>query len=371
MTVPVGVIGASGLLGGELLRLLAAHSSFRVEYVGWNDGDRDSSRGRFVSEAHPNLRGIERWDGTAPLGRLKFEKVDTAEAAARCSAIFLATPPGVSAEIVPQLLEAGVDVVVDLSGAHRLRDPEVHAHHYPEATRDESAAAAAVYGLPEVNRRALGSAKLIAVPGCFAAAIELAMLPLGQLDTHGCDCFAIDAKSGSTGSGRSLRRSGTHALRSTVVSPYSPVGHRHVPEVVQTLRDCRVLRPDGAVRLGLSTYGVDLVRGLSASVYMFVDGELDPSTLRRALHRTYRHEPFVRVRSPGPTLIPLPDPKAVIGSNFCDVAAFAEPAIGQIILISALDNLMKGGAGQAIQACNIRFGVDEWAGLDVVPIYPA
>ncbi len=374
--IPVGVLGASGLQGGELLRLLCAHPHFQVEYVCASrktDGARHSTsrQGRRVLEVHPNLRDAAQSPSGEALDKLVFETLDVEEAARRCALVFTATPHDVSAEVVPRLLDAGVEVVADLSPAHRLRDPGEHARCYPSVPRDNALAKLAIYGLPELTRDRLAQASLIAVPGCFATAVTLAMLPLRELDAVLWDRITVDAKTGSSGSGNAVRAHGMHALRSTVVSPYAPIAHRHGPEIVQSLRDHGVMSLGRPLCLAMSAYGVNAVRGLSVSVYLFAEGNVDGANLRNAFRQTYRDEPFVRIQTGASSVIPLPDPKVVVGSNFCDVAAFTDPDIGHIVLIAALDNMVKGGAGQAVQACNVRFGLPEDTGLSALPLFPA
>jgi N-acetyl-gamma-glutamyl-phosphate/LysW-gamma-L-alpha-aminoadipyl-6-phosphate reductase len=370
--VRAGVVGASGILGGELLRLLLGHPGIELEYV-----SAQSKAGRSATELNPHLKDQ---------GLAEFEAFDARVAAKRCDVVFLATPPETAGRAVPELLDAGAELVVDLSPAYRVRDPELHRQWYPDVERDEEIAGEAVYGLPElaaassagaaagrgdvlIGRAAIRDARVLAMPGCFATAIQLAALPLAELEGIAFDSIAIDGKSGSTGSGTRLRESGAHAWRSNVVAPYAPRGHRHVAEVAQTLAAVGI---DGGrpLRLGMSTYGVDLVRGLSVGLYSFFDGELDERTLRRAFHRTYRDERFVRVQAGRGSALPLPDPKAVIGSNHCDVAGFVDEAARRFVLIAAIDNMVKGGAGQAVQACNVRLGLPEEQGLEAIPVFP-
>jgi len=359
--VPVGIFGASGHLGGELLRLLDAHPHFELVYAARSD----EVSGASLLQVHPSLRQNGSVDRV-----LSFEQPDSAAAAQRCRVAFLATPAATSARLVPELLDAGVELVVDLSPAHRLRDPDEHMRWYPDARRDEAAAQLAVYGLPETERPALAEARLVAAPGCFATAIILAMLPLRRLAGVTCDAVSVDAKSGSSGSGFAPRASGMHALRSSVVSPYAPIRHRQTPEVLAAIRRQGIEIAGAPPRFGISAWGVDAVRGLSVSVSLFVEGGIDQGVLRRALRESYRDEPFVRVQPASGTPIPLPDPKATLGSNFCDVGAFADPATGRVVLVGALDNLVKGGAGQAIQAANVRFGFAEATGLQMLPVFP-
>jgi [amino group carrier protein]-6-phospho-L-2-aminoadipate/5-phospho-L-glutamate reductase len=358
-----GVVGASGILGGELLRILLGHPGIELEYV-----SAQSKAGRPATELNPHLKD-------AGLG--EFEAFDARVAAKRCDVVFLATPPETAGRAVPELLDAGAELVVDLSPAYRVLDPELHREWYPDVERDQAVAAAAAYGLPELpadgatrlGRPAIREARVIASPGCFATAILLAALPLRDVEGIAFDAIAIDGKSGSTGSGARLRESGAHTWRSNVVAPYAPRGHRHVAEVSEALAAVGV---GGAQppRLGMSTYGVDLVRGLSVGLYAFFDGELDERALRRAYHRTYRDEHFVRVQVGRGSALPLPDPKAVIGSNFCDVAPFVDAAARRFVLIAAIDNMVKGGAGQAVQACNVRLGLPEQQGLEAIPVFP-
>ncbi|HYI99564.1 MAG TPA: N-acetyl-gamma-glutamyl-phosphate reductase [Thermoleophilaceae bacterium] len=355
-TKRVGVVGASGILGGELLRLLLGHPGLEIEYV-----SAQSKAGRPATELNPHLKD-------AGLG--DFEAFDAASAAKRCDVVFVATPPETAGRAVPELLDAGAELVIDLSPAYRLRDPERHREWYPDVERDQELAEQAVYGLPELNRAALADARVIAMPGCFATAILLAALPLREIDGITYDAIAVDGKSGSTGSGARLRESGAHTWRANVVAPYAPRGHRHVPEVRQALGEHGVASNGSPPRLGMSTYGVDLVRGLSVGLYSFFEGELDERTLRRAYHRTYRDEHFVRVQVGRGSALPLPDPKAVVGSNFCDVAAFVDQSVGRFVLIAAIDNLVKGGSGQALQACNVALGFPERQGLEALPVFP-
>ena len=406
-----GVVGASGILGGELLRILLAHPGVELEYV-----SAQSKAGRPATELNPHLKDT---------GLGEFEAFDARVAAKRCDVVFLATPPETAGRAVPELLDAGAELVVDLSPAYRVLDPDLHREWYPDVERDQEIAEVAVYGLPEltaagdepgddparhsaiatgdrpardgdiatgarVGRSALRATRVIASPGCFATAILLAALPLRHVEGIAFDAIAIDGKSGSTGSGARLRESGAHTWRSNVVAPYAPRGHRHVAEVTEALAAVGVFATRNAStegscgpgdedhpsssrqppRLGMSTYGVDLVRGLSVGLYAFYEGELDERTLRRAYHRAYRDERFVRVQAGRGSALPLPDPKAVVGSNFCDVAPFVDPAARRFVAIAAIDNMVKGGAGQAVQAANVRLGLPEQQGLEAIPVFP-
>jgi LysW-gamma-L-alpha-aminoadipyl-6-phosphate/LysW-L-glutamyl-5-phosphate reductase len=364
MTIPVGIVGASGLVGGELLRLLDTHPDFRVVYAGSSGHGRDEKPGPVaLAGIHPHLLG-------RPVGELQLDRTRVSRIAGTCAAVFLATPPAVSASLAPALLDAGVEVVTDLSGAFRIRDPELHKRWYPGVSRPWSSYQP-VYGLPELNRDLLLGARLISVPGCMATASILALYPLSRMAGTRFSHITIDAKAGSAGSGTRLQTPGLHALRSHVVAPYAPAGHRHVAEIRECLTDHGLATTDGGLRLGMSAYGVDLIRGASVAVYVWADDYVSPSDLTRVFRDTYQQERFVRVIDWGSGVLPVPDPKLVIGSNYCDVAPLVDTDAGRLVIISVLDTLTKGAAGQGIQACNRRFGWPEDAGLNLQPVFPA
>lgn len=354
MTVPTAVLGGSGFLGGELIRLLGEHPAFELAAVGAR-----SAAGEAVASIHPHLRDC----------RQRFQDLDPEAVVAQARLAFLATPAAVSARLAPALLERGIETVVDLSPAYRVRDAEQHRRWYPAVDRDGGLAASAVYGLPELSRVGLANASLIAAPGCFATATTLALLALRLLPGADAERIVVDAKSGSTGSGARPRPSGMHPLRTQVIRPYAPAGHRHVAEIQQSLRSAGVVS-GAAARLGMSAYSVDAVRGLLSCAYVFCDGELSSADVRRAVVSTFAEEPFVRGVGPGMAASPLPDPRILSGSNFCDVGGFYDADAGRVVLIAALDNMVKGGAGQALQAANIRYGLPEGTGLGGLVVYP-
>jgi len=364
MTIPIGIVGASGLVGGELLRLMDIHPDFRVVYAGSSGRGRDEESGPVaLAEIHPHLLG-------SPAGELQLDPTRVSRIARTCQVVFLATPPAVSASLAPALLDAGVEVVADLSAAFRVKDPVLHKRWYPDVSRLWPSHQP-VYGLPELNRDLLPGARLISVPGCLATASILALYPLSRMAGTRFSHITIDAKTGSAGSGTRLKAPGLHALRSHVVAPYAPTGHRHAAEIRECLTDHGLATTDGGLRLAMSAYGVDLIRGASVAAYVWTDDHVIPSGLTRIFRDTYQQERFVRVCDSRSGVLPMPDPKAVIGSNYCDVAPLVDTDTGRLVIISVLDTLTKGAAGQAIQACNTRFGWPEDAGLNLQPVFPA
>lgn len=349
--IRVGIVGASGLAGGELIRLVIQHPELRLTFLGGS-----SNIGRRPAQLHPGLR--------LDLG-LAVEPV-TEDVADRCDVVFLATPAPVSAEL-SALLADRAGCVIDLSGAFRIRTPEVHERWYPKVTRSTELADRFVYGVPELIGDQLADAALISLPGCYATAITLGLAPLISLGLH-LKTVLVDGKSGSSGGGLQLRTADLHPLRNGAITPYAPTGHRHAAEVSDFLERSK---PGHVGSLTMSAYGVSQVRGLLASTYVFTDDAVDARELQRAYLRFYKEHRFVRVRRHTETLIPVPDPQAVLGSNFCDVTVLPDTEGKRIVVLAALDNLVKGSAGQAVQALNLRFGLPEETGLGMQPVMPA
>ncbi|MFE9442998.1 N-acetyl-gamma-glutamyl-phosphate reductase [Streptomyces sp. NPDC006602] len=350
--IRAGVVGASGLAGGDLIRLITQHPDLELTFLGGS-----SNIGRRPSELHPGLR--------LDLG-LTVQPV-TEEIADQVDVVFLATPAPVSAELAA-LLADRVPAVVDLSGAFRIRTPELHDRWYPKVKRRTDLADRFVYGVPELIGDQLTDAALISLPGCYATAITLGLAPLTVGLGLDLKTVVVDGKSGSSGGGLQLRTPDLHPFRSGAIAPYSPTGHRHAAEVGDFLERSK---PGAVGSLTMSAYGVSHVRGLLTSSYVFTDDAVDQRELQRAYVRFYKGHRFVRVRRHAETLIPVPDPQAVLGSNYCDVTVLHDEEGDRVVVLAALDNLVKGAAGQAVQAANIRFGLPEETGLTMQPVMPA
>jgi len=342
------IVGASGYIGGELLRLLLIHPEVEVAHL--------TSRryaGEYVYKVHPNLRGI---------CRLKFEepKIDKISEA---DVVFLALPHGTSMDMVAELMKLDLKII-DLSADFRLKDPETYKKYYREHTCPELLEEA-VYGLPELHREEIKKAKLVANPGCMAAATILALAPvIGVVDPlH----IVVDVKIGSSAAGASPSIASHHSERADVVRPYMPAGHRHTAEIEQEVG----LLAGKKVVVGLTPHAVDLVRGILATIHTYPLGDgLEDKDIWRLLRSFYQGSFFIRIVKDRKTLYTLPNPKTVVGSNFCDIGFVLDPHAHRLIMFSAIDNLVKGGAGNAVQNMNLMFGLDEKTGLEIPSLHP-
>ncbi len=346
----VCVVGASGYTGGELLRLLATHP-----YVEVTMATSREYAGKPIHYVHFNLRGMYR--------NLKFSELNIDLLLKKCDTVFLSLPHGVSLNYVPKLYEAGL-TIVDLSADFRLKNPEAYRVWYGYEHPYQDLIKKAVYGLPELHRDELKSAKLIAAPGCNATAAILSLIPLIKNKLIHTDRIVIDVKVGSSEAGSKPSISDHHPEREGCIRPYDAEGHRHAAEVEQELSI--IARHE--IRVSMVPHAVGSIRGALASSHTWLINSLDDTELLRYYVNTYKGEPFIRIvykLPPG-----YPDPKYVIGSNFADIGFAVERRLNRITSFAAIDNLMKGAAGQAIQAFNIAKGFDESTGLIIVPPKP-
>ncbi|MHA1143223.1 MAG: N-acetyl-gamma-glutamyl-phosphate reductase [Candidatus Helarchaeota archaeon] len=346
----IAVIGASGYTGGELLRLLYIHPDIEIHMI--------TSRtyvDQPVGQIHPNLKKLLDVKFTS----FNMDKIGS------CDFIFLAVPHKASQAIVPDLLEIGLKIV-DLSADFRLKDMNEFEKHYgthscPEITKE------AVYGLPELHREEIKKARLVAAPGCMACATILALAPLfSEPDLVDPSHVISDAKIGSSGGGKSFNIATHHPERTNVIRPYRPVGHRHLAEIVQELN----LISNKPIKVGFSAHGVNIVRGILSTSHVFPIKDLTEKDLWRLYRKFYKDHPFVRIIKQKSGLYRRPDPKMLIGSNFCDVGFDIDPEMNRIVTFGALDNLVKGAAGSAIQCFNLMTGLDETKGLWYPALHP-
>ena len=347
----IGIIGGSGYVGSELLRLLLLHPAAEVTTV-----TSRQSAGEFVFNAHPNLRDLT---------QLKFVPLDIAELQKNCDLIFTATPHGGSVNLVPKLLEAGLKVI-DMSADFRLKNPANYEtyygwkHAHPEILRE------AVYGLPELHREEIKAAKLVACPGCMATSAILGLAPIVKGGLVVNDKIIVDLKVGSSGAGSKPSVASHHPERFSGVRPYQVVGHRHTAEVEQELN----MLTSESVQISFTPHAVNMVRGILATIHTFPKQKLENKDLWRALRGMYGNEPFVRLVKYQKGPYQLPDPKVTMGTNFCDVGFEIDDRAKRLVLFSAIDNMTKGASGQAVQCMNIQLEIDETTGLKSTGFHP-
>ena len=342
MPLTVAVVGAGGYIGGELLRLVLGHPELELVQA-----TSDSNAGQPVHSVHPNLRRLT---------SLAFTPHD---AAAPADVLFLALPHGETWGRIDSLAALG-RIVVDLSADFRLRDLRAYERWYGGPHPHPRLVERFVPGLPELHRERLGGATWISVPGCMATAAILALRPLAEEGLVDGEVL-VDARAGSSGSGNRLTPAGHHAERSGVVRMYEPVGHRHQAEVEEAC----------GVRVRMSVTAVEAVRGVQVVAHVRPVRPLRERDLWAVYRRRYADEPFVRLVAQRRGIHRWPEPKILSGSNFCDVGFAVDDDGCRVVAISALDNLVKGGAGGAVQSVNVAAGFAETAGLEFAGLHPA
>jgi N-acetyl-gamma-glutamyl-phosphate/LysW-gamma-L-alpha-aminoadipyl-6-phosphate reductase len=344
----VSIIGASGYTGGELLRLALAHPQLEVKQV-----TSERLDGQFVHFTHPNLRGRT---------QLKFVRADAVE---KCELLFLGLPHGSAMGRIDQLA-ALADRIVDLSADFRLRQASDYDTWYGTPHTNPAWLEKFVYGLPELHRAELSTARYVSGVGCNATATTLAIWPLakaGLIDTtRGIVC---EVKVGSSEGGAASGDATHHPERAGVMRSFAPTGHRHTAEVLQALKLANV-----TTDVHLSATAVDNVRGVLATAHVFVTPGTAEKDLWKAYREAYAKEPFVRLVKEKTGLYRYPEPKILSGSNYADVGFELDAKTNRVVALCAIDNLMKGAAGTALQCANIMMGWDERTGLDFPGLHP-
>jgi N-acetyl-gamma-glutamyl-phosphate reductase len=346
--LPVGIIGASGYGGVQLVRLLMDHPGVEVVYLGG-----DSSAGKPFAEIYPHL---------GHLVDLTIESIDLDEIASRCKAVFISLPNGLAYQMAPTLLSKGC-LVLDLSADYRFSNLEMYKSWYGGDRQDQETAATAVYGLPELYRDRIAEAKLVGCAGCYVTTSLLALAPLLKQGLIIPETAIIDAKSGTSGAGRAAKTNLLLSEADNSLAPYGVARHRHIPEIEQICSDLA----GHEVMVQFTPHLIPMVRGLLATVYATLR---DPGLVREDLITIYtafyRASPFIRVLPAGT----YPQTKWACGTNLCYIGVEADARTGRVIVMSVTDNLIKGQAGQAIQCLNLMMGWEETLGLPQLGFYP-
>jgi N-acetyl-gamma-glutamyl-phosphate reductase len=341
------ILGASGYTGAELLRLLSDHPNVEITVL-----TADRNAGKPIGSIFPHLliRDLPR---LVAIGEVDWSQLDL---------VFCCLPHGTTQEVI-----AGLPThlkILDLSADFRLADPAEYAKWYGHAHRAVALQREAVYGLTEVMRAEIAKARLVAVPGCYPTGAQLPLIPLVRQGLIDVDDIVIDAKSGVSGAGRGLKETSLFTEVSEGVAAYGVAHHRHMPEIEMGLS--AVVRPRRRITVSFTPHLMPMNRGILSTIYVRVAKGTTVADLRGALEGTYRGEPFVRVLPAGA----IPATSHVRGSNLCLIGLAEDRVSGRAILVSAIDNLVKGASGQAVQDMNVMLGLPETTGLRQEPMFP-
>lgn len=343
----VAIIGATGYGGIELIRLLEQHPYFSIAFL-----HSFSQVGECITNVYPHFRNVLVHT---------LQEIDVKAIEKEAEIVFLATPAGVSAELTPKLLAVGLKVI-DLSGDFRMIDPSSYELWYKRPAAKEEILKKAVYGLSEWKRSEIQNADLIANPGCFATAALLAIAPLVRSGMIEEGSVIIDAKSGVSGAGKTPTTMTHFPELYDNLHIYKVNQHQHIPEIEQMLTEWNSeMKP-----ITFSTHLIPISRGIMITLYAKVKQEMKIKQLQTLYEETYEHSAFVRVRAQGE----FPSPKEVRGSNYCDIGIAYDERTERVTVVSVIDNMMKGAAGQAIQNANVLAGLEETTGLQHMPLYP-
>lgn len=340
----IGIIGATGYGGIELIRLLTNHPHIDEIHV--------------FSSSEENIQISHKYTHLTNILEQPLQAIETG-ALSKLDVVFTGTPAGVASTILPKLLGTGPKLI-DLSGDFRIQDAAIYEQWYGKPAAPQEAVQQAIYGLPEWNRREIERAELIANPGCYPTATLLSLLPLIKENLIDASQLYTDAKSGVSGAGNKPSQLTHYSELNENFSIYKINQHQHIPEIEQTIRTIAGNEP----LLTFNTHLVPMTRGIMATSYVPLTDGTTEKHLTEALQAAYDNEPFVRVFEDKPVF----STKQVYGSNYCDIQVVVDPRTNRATIIGVIDNLMKGAAGQAVQNMNLMCGLDEKAGLTVVPL---
>ncbi|HEU5141433.1 MAG TPA: N-acetyl-gamma-glutamyl-phosphate reductase [Bacillales bacterium] len=343
----IGIVGATGYGGADLIRILQNHPEVDSLQL-----YSSSQPGEPIRDSFPHLQRLP---------EAGLQEIDPVSMGKSLEVVFMATPAGISSELTPELLAEGLRVI-DLSGDFRIKDSKIYETWYGKKPAPPEWVAKAVYGLTEWTKEEIRDAQLLANPGCYPTATLLGLLPLAQRSLLKQNSIIIDAKTGVSGAGRGFSTATHFSETNENFKVYKVNRHQHTPEIEQELsRWNQQVEP-----VTFSPHLVPMTRGIMATIYAEVTESTMEEELRKTFQDSYRNAPFVTVREAGN----FPETKQVYGSNQCDIGISYDERTGRITIVSVIDNLMKGAAGQAVQNFNVMFGFDETTGLGLLPVYP-
>ncbi|MFH1541496.1 MAG: N-acetyl-gamma-glutamyl-phosphate reductase [bacterium] len=339
--IKVGVIGAGGYAGITLIQILLQHPEVKIDYL----MSEEAHVGKTIDQLYPHLLGA---------CNIKIEKTG----AKKADVVFLALPHGISQDIIPDILKTGARVI-DLGADYRFNDEPVYKKWYHDDHKTPELLKEAVFGSPELYREQIKKAKLIGNPGCYPTSAILALAPLAKQGIIDLSNVVVDSKSGTSGAGRGANMKTIYCERNEGIEGYAVTNHRHMGEI-----EYQVARVSGdqGTRVTFVPHLMPMTRGILSTIYAKLLKKVD---LVKIYKDFYKNEPFVRIREGS-----LPNTKFVAGTNFCDIAVQVNEGTGQVVILSAIDNLVKGASGQAVQNMNIMFGFEETAGLKQLALYP-
>ncbi|MCX8070010.1 MAG: N-acetyl-gamma-glutamyl-phosphate reductase [Thermodesulfovibrionales bacterium] len=345
--INIAICGASGYTGAELLRILSQHPNVKITSI-----TSEQSAGKRVVDLYPHL---------VTLKDLVFEPLDKETIINKADLFFLALPHGASQDAVNYFYKKGKKVI-DLSADYRLRDIEIYQQWYKIPHKYPDTLIEAVYGLPELYREQISKADLIANPGCYPTTAILGLMPALRHNLIDIDSIVIDSKSGVTGAGRKAEISLSFSETNEGFRAYGIATHRHRPEIEQELSQIS----KSQIKISFTPHLLPLDRGILSTIYCKMRQDIDTKEVLSFYKETYEHEPFVIVMDEGL----LPDLKDVRGSNYCMISVVIDKRINYLVIVSVIDNLVKGASGQAVQNMNIMMGFDETTGLNQLGLFP-
>jgi N-acetyl-gamma-glutamyl-phosphate/LysW-gamma-L-alpha-aminoadipyl-6-phosphate reductase len=343
----ITIVGGSGFVGGELVRLLLRHPEAEIGLVTSN-----RYAGEFLYTIHSNLRGHT---------STTFSPYNEERIVEESEIVFMATPHGVSKDVVPRFIEAGLKIV-DLSADFRLRDPVAYPKWYGWEHPHPELLDKAIFGLPEIHRAEIKGSQLIACSGCMAGASILVLAPIVRAGMVDPAKIVVDAKIGSSGGGSTPTPANHHSERFGSLRPYQVTGHRHIAEIEQEVE----VASGTPISIGFTPHSMNISRGILITAHLWLNQAVRDRDIWKAYRGMYNDELFIRFVKSKKGLNQLPDPKNVLGTNFCDIGFMIDDHVDRLVAFSSIDNIVKGAAGQAIQCFNVQNGFDEKTGLDLI-----